>query len=77
MFTASAQKKDETEAFNLFRKAAEQGFPEAQYYLGDCYLNGRGVKEDEAKATLWLRYAAAQGEERAMILLRVIELRLR
>ncbi len=37
-------------AFNLFRKAAEQGEAGAQYYLGLMYYNGYGVRQDKSKA---------------------------
>ena len=35
-----------TEAANWYRKAAEQGHANAQYKLGMCYENGRGVPQD-------------------------------
>ena len=31
-------------------QAAEQGYPRAQQLLGECYENGYGVEQDEAKA---------------------------
>ncbi|MBR5638306.1 MAG: sel1 repeat family protein, partial [Muribaculaceae bacterium] len=48
-------------AVMLFRKAAEQGSAEAQWYLGDCYYNGNGVDENETEAVKWFRIAAEQG----------------
>ena len=33
-------------AFHLFEKAAAQGDPNATYWLGRCYLFGRGVESD-------------------------------
>ena len=47
-------------------KAAEQGHAEAQYNLGICYENGKGVEQDYEKAEEWYREAAAQGHEKAI-----------
>src|ERR1017187_10075647 len=35
--------KDPVEAVTCFRKAAEQNIARAQYYLGNCYTDGKGV----------------------------------
>ena len=43
------------------KKSAEMGYAPAQCKLGDCYANGQGVEEDEAKAVQWYRKAADQG----------------
>ncbi len=53
--------RDEKEAVSWFRKAAEQGYKEAQYSLALCYANGTGVEEDEKEATQWFLMAARQG----------------
>ena len=45
--------------------AAEQGYPPAQYDLGNCYLNGLGVQKSQAEAVEWIRKAAVQGHEKA------------
>jgi TPR repeat protein len=45
----------------LYRKAAEQGNAKAQFALGNCYKDGKGVKKDEAKALEWWTKAAEQG----------------
>ncbi len=42
--------KDAARAVLCFRRAAEQGSPLAQYRLGCCYAEGRGVEKDEQKA---------------------------
>ena len=39
--------ENDTEAVKWFRKAAEQGYADAQYYLGDVYYFGEGVPLDE------------------------------
>ncbi len=43
------------------REGAEQGNPEAQYYVGQMYEKGVGVKPDMQEALEWYRKAADQG----------------
>ena len=50
-----------TEAVAWYRKAAEQGLPDAQCYLGIMYGAGRGVPQDYGQAVFWFQKAAAQG----------------
>ena len=49
------------EAVKWYRKAAEQGYALAQYYLGSCYEEGQGVAQDDVEAVKWYRMAAEQG----------------
>jgi hypothetical protein len=42
--------KDFVQAAKWYRKASEQGYVLAQYYLGDCYANGDGVAKDLIEA---------------------------
>ena len=51
------QSKDYKNAFNYYRKAAEQGLSKAQHKLGSMYYKGRGVVKDYAKADKWYRKA--------------------
>lgn len=51
------------------RKAAEQGHPEAQAFLGEFFATGKGVTQDYREATKWYRKAAEQGYLRAQIAL--------
>ena len=44
-----------------FKKAAEQGYADAQYNLGVDYDNGEGVPENHVKAVYWYKSAAEQG----------------
>ena len=53
--------KDRAEAFQWYRKAAEQGYAEAQNNLGLAYFYGEGVTKDYAEAVKWLRKAVEQG----------------
>jgi uncharacterized protein len=46
------------QGFQWYLKAAENGWPEAQTYIGESYLYGDGVKEDFSKAFDWLVKAA-------------------
>ena len=53
--TASASR-----AAALFRRAAEEGNPLAQYDLGYCYEHGIGVTVDLSEAIRWYKLSAAQ-----------------
>lgn len=53
--------RDEVMAMKWYRKAAEQGYVDAQYMLGLCYC----VKQDKPEAVKWLQKAAKQGHEKA------------
>lgn len=53
------------EAVKYFRKAAEQGLPDAQYSLGLMYALGKGIKRDIYQATEWMRKAAEQSNPKA------------
>ncbi len=48
-----------------FRKAAEQGHGDAQYFLGDAYMRGVGVAQDIGESIKWLTKSAEQGQGRA------------
>jgi hypothetical protein len=62
--------QDDAEAVKWYRRAAEQGYAdaqhnlgaEAQYSLGVMYVHGRGVPQDDAEAVKWYRRAAEQGQ---------------
>src|SRR5262249_45251217 len=47
--------RDEREAANWYRKAANQGSATAQFLLGQMYASGRGVTRDETQASEWFR----------------------
>ena len=44
-----------------WQRAADLGWPEAQYLFGRCFETGVGVEKDEAEAVKWYREAAEQG----------------
>ena len=49
------------DAAKAFRIAAEKGRADAQFNLGWCYANGKGVEKDLSEAVRWYRKAARQG----------------
>ena len=65
----SADKKlppaPDAEQVRALRAQAEQGDATAQYNLGVCYANGKGVEKDAEEAVKWYHKAAEQGNARA------------
>ncbi len=57
---AAYYRGDFTTAASVFQAMAEQGNPRAQFFLGEMYLNGRGVPRDYTQALKWARAAAEQ-----------------
>ena len=51
-----------TEATAWYRKAAEQGYRDAQVSLATQYFLGRGAPRDYAEAARWYERAAEQGD---------------
>jgi len=54
-------------------KAAEQGDPDAQNYLGWMYSHGSGVRRNKVEAIKWYRKAAEQGDSEAKRALEELE----
>ena len=52
-------------AVEWWRKAADQGYADAQFNLGAMYANGQGVPQSFPEALRWFRKAHAQGHEQA------------
>lgn len=50
-----------TEAFRVYKQAADDGNSEAQNWVGLLYDQGKGVGEDQTEATDWYRKSAEQG----------------
>ena len=50
-----------TDAFQMFKQAAEYGNAEAQLEIGKLYLNGKGVTQDYYQAAEWFKKAAEHG----------------
>jgi TPR repeat protein len=59
--------RDYGQAAVWFRKAAEQGYAEAQKDLGGLYETGKGISQDNAEAARWYRKAAEQGNASAQL----------
>ena len=53
--------RNDEEAVQCFRKAAEQGSDRAQYMLGECYRYGWGVPQDAEEAAECYRKAKRKG----------------
>jgi TPR repeat protein len=56
-----AQRSDAPTRFEEMRAKPEKGEPEAQFNLGVCYHDGRGVARDYVESGKWTLLAAAQG----------------
>ena len=57
--------EDDDKAFELFQKAADQGYEPAQHHIGIMYHEGIGVDQDYRKAFEWVQRAAIQGYSHA------------
>jgi TPR repeat protein len=62
--TGQGVAKDMKKAVYWWRKAAELGSAESQFYLGRAYQTGKGVEKDMAQAEYWYRKAADGGDAR-------------
>ena len=60
MYTYHKENADYKKALAYYKKAALQGYSEAQYNVGWCYFNGYGVEADQEEAMRWIRKAADQ-----------------
>ena len=58
--TIVSKMTDHTEMVGMLTQAAEKGYAEAQFELGNCYYNGIGVKQDYGMAKHWHHAAAEQ-----------------
>lgn len=67
-FEAYVQEEYEA-AVEVFTPLAEQGSPEAQFYLGVMHENGHGVRKNIDRAMDWYRRAAGQGHDGAQFVL--------
>jgi len=58
---AAHDRGDYKTALKEFRISAEQGYAQAQSWLGSMYDHGEGVPENDTEAVKWYRKAAEQG----------------
>ena len=61
----SASRKSYVEAVKWYRRAADQGYADAQNNLGVMYESGHGVPRDPVEAAKWYFKAAEQGDANA------------
>lgn len=55
--------KSPTQAFKMYRKAAERGLPDAMFHLAEFYRNGVVVSQDATRTEQWLqRYEQKGGQ---------------
>ena len=62
---ALAKSKEYVEAVEWYHEAANQGYVQAQYALGDVYEFGEGVEVDYVLAQSWYKKASDQGDTHA------------
>ncbi|KAJ8106091.1 hypothetical protein OPT61_g9771 [Boeremia exigua] len=65
--------KDENEAYEWAKKAAEHGLPKAEYACGYFTEMGIGCRRDPLEANVWYVKAADHGDERAKQRLAIIQ----
>ncbi|HEY9789737.1 MAG TPA: serine/threonine-protein kinase [Candidatus Obscuribacterales bacterium] len=56
---------DLPQAVEWLTKSAQQGFPNAQFALGQCYETGTGAAVNMAQAIIWYQEASRQGHPEA------------
>ncbi|MEY4089750.1 MAG: hypothetical protein RJB55_2021, partial [Verrucomicrobiota bacterium] len=57
--------KDTAQAANWFRRAADQGFADAQFMLGIKLARGEGLPRDTVESAAWLQVATWNGHAEA------------
>lgn len=73
--TGKGMPKDPVQAACWFRKAADQGDPEAQNEMGYLYIWGIGVHQDAGQAFRWFSRAAGSGWQQAKLNMAVMAMR--
>ena len=53
--------QNDAQAAVFYKKAAEMGDAEGQYWLAEMYYTGRGVEKDSIKGKKWMTESAKQG----------------
>ncbi|XP_030067359.1 death ligand signal enhancer [Microcaecilia unicolor] len=62
----NARNGDLNTAFSCFQAAADRGYSKAQYNIGVCYEQGKGVAKDTEKAVKYYQLAASHGHSMAL-----------
>ncbi len=60
--------RNDPEHAEQVREKAEAGDVNAQYAMGLMYAEGRGIRQDEVQAYVWLSRAVEQGDQDAAAL---------
>ena len=55
------------EAVRWYRLSADQGHSGGQFHLALCYLQGKGVEQDEERGLEWIRKSADQNHPYALV----------
>ena len=63
--SAAYAQGDYAKALSILRPLADDGDATAQFYIGEMYRFGRGVKKDEARAANWYKKGAVNGSSDA------------
>ena len=63
------------QARSILQPLAAQGDECAQYQLGEMYMQGHGVPQDQAKALVYFKQAAAKGNGKAKVMASFLEKR--
>jgi uncharacterized protein len=74
-FAGRGVPRDLTQSAYWYRKAADQGNPAAQVYLGYMYTVGMGVPQDKAEAVRWYRRAVSASNAEAEVNLAALYIR--
>ena len=61
------------EAYKWFNSAAYRNDPDAQFYLGRLYIEGKGVERDIDRGVVWLRISAGNGNQAAKDVIERVE----
>ncbi|MDD2815175.1 MAG: tetratricopeptide repeat protein [Thiotrichaceae bacterium] len=61
----SKAEQDASRMFKQFLKRAKRKDPQAQFNLGVCYTEGKGVTQNHKEAFKWFKKAAEQGDAQA------------
>ena len=64
--------KDDKKAFAAYMQAAEKGCEISQYRVGDAYLRGKGVAQNDKKGVAWILKAGENGHFEAYAMLSVL-----
>ena len=63
--SAAYAQGDYAKALSIMRPLADDGEAAAQFYMGEMYRFGRGVKKDEVRSAVWYKKAANNGSSDA------------